>query len=62
MSKHKYAKEIEREIQRVNEIIDFKILHGMSYQEETRMHRKLLGQLGTMRRHKRSFNLFGMLF
>lgn len=62
MSKQKYIKEMERELERINEIIDFKILHGMSYHEETRMHRKLLSQIGSSRRHKRSFNLFGIMF
>lgn len=62
MSKHKYIKEMERELHHINEIIDFKILHGLAYRDETRMHKKLLNQIGSARRHKRSFNLFGMLF
>jgi hypothetical protein len=62
MSKHKYVKEMERELQRINEVIDFKILHGMAYREETRMHKKLLNQISSIRRQKRSFNLFGILF
>ncbi len=62
MSKNKYIKEIERELQRLNEVIDFKILHGLAYKEETRQHRKLLDQMNGIRRQKRSFNLFGILF
>jgi hypothetical protein len=62
MSKHKYTKEMERELHRINEIIDFKILHGIAYREETRLHKKLLNQIGTIKRQKRSFNLFGILF
>ena len=62
MSKHKYVKEMERELHHINEIIDFKILHGMSYREETRTHRKLMSHIGSARKHKRSFNLFGILF
>ena len=53
---------MERELHHINEIIDFKILHGMSYREETRTHRKLMSHIGSARKHKRSFNLFGILF
>lgn len=62
MTQHKYIKEMERELKKVNEIIDFKILHGFGYREETRIHKKLLNQLSSLRRHKTKFNLFSMLF
>jgi len=62
MTQHKYIKEMERELRKVNEIIDFKILHGFGYREETRIHKKLLNQISSFRRHKIKFNLFSMLF
>jgi hypothetical protein len=62
MTQHKYVKEMERELKKVNEIIDFKILHGFGYREETRIHKKLLNQLSSFRRQKTKFNLFSMLF
>jgi hypothetical protein len=62
MTQHKYIKEMERELKKVNEIIDFKILHGFGYREETRIHKKLLNQLSSFRRQKTKFNLFSMLF
>jgi hypothetical protein len=62
MTQYKYAKEVEREIKRINEIIDFKILHGFGYKEDTRVHKKLLSQLGSLKRHKPRFKLFSMLF
>jgi predicted SprT family Zn-dependent metalloprotease len=63
MSKHKYVKEMERELHRINEIIDFKILHGLVYREETRQHKKLMSQIGALRSQRSSsFNLFSMLF
>ncbi len=62
MTQYKYVREMERELKKVNEIIDFKILHGFGYREETRIHKKLLSQLGSMKRHKPRFNIFSMLF
>lgn len=62
MSKHKYVKEMERELHHINEIIDFKILHGLAYREETKLHKRLLNQIAPLKRQKSSFNLFSMLF
>ncbi len=62
MTQHKYVREMERELKKVNEIIDFKILHGFGYREETRIHKKLLHHIASLRRHKPRFNLFSMLF
>ncbi len=61
MSKHQYMKHISKELKKINEIIDFKILHGLNYKEETKRHKDLLGQI-SMFKPKRSFNLFSMFF
>lgn len=62
MTQYKYTREVEREIKRINEIIDFKILHGYGYREDTRLHKKLLRQLGSLKSRRPRFNLFSMLF
>jgi hypothetical protein len=42
MSQTQYLKIIERELQRVNQEIDFKILRGQDYKKEARDHKLLL--------------------
>ncbi|OIO30118.1 hypothetical protein COX93_01115 [Candidatus Nomurabacteria bacterium CG_4_10_14_0_2_um_filter_30_12] len=42
MSQKQYFKTIEREIQRINRIIDLKILRGEEYIKEARDHKLLL--------------------
>ncbi len=42
MSQKQYLKTVEREIQRINRIIDFKILRGEEYTKEARDHKLLL--------------------
>jgi hypothetical protein len=42
MSQKQYLKSVEREIQRINRIIDFKILRGEEYTREARDHKLLL--------------------
>ncbi len=42
MSQKQYLKTIEREIQRINRIIDFKIVRGEEYSREARDHKLLL--------------------
>lgn len=61
MSKHKYIKYVYNELKRINEIIDFKIAHGLSYKEETRLHKELLSQIGSLGQKKR-FNFLSFLF
>jgi hypothetical protein len=62
MSKNTYVKYVENELKRINEIIDFKIAHGLGYKEETRMHKSLLTQISSMKPKKRSFSIFSFLF
>jgi hypothetical protein len=42
MSQSQYLKMLEREIQRINKKIDWKILQGMDYKKEAREHKLLL--------------------
>ena len=42
MSRQEYLKLLEKELQRVNKIIDYKILHGLEYRNEARDHKMLL--------------------
>ena len=42
MSQKQYLKMLEREIQKINQEIDFKILRGENYSKEARDHKLLL--------------------
>ena len=55
MSQTQYLKMLEREIQRVNKLIDFKILHGESYSKEARDHKLLLKKVRYATRSRQSF-------
>ena len=61
MSSHTFKKAIERELQKLNEEIDNKIVKGLSYVRESRRHKALLRQLNSFQRHsslfQKSFNL-----
>jgi len=58
MSQKQYIKTVEREIQRINRIIDLKILRGEEYIREARDHKLLLKKI---RFHNRQ-NFFRRLF
>jgi len=45
MSKQQYLRALNQEIQKLNGIIDHKILHDYDYKRESRRHRELLRQL-----------------
>lgn len=45
MSKKTYLRALNDEIQRLNSVIDYKILHDYNYHAEARRHKKLLRQL-----------------
>lgn len=49
MSKHTLTKEIQREIARLNDTIDRKIVRGKSYRNEARRHKTLLSELQRLR-------------
>ena len=61
MSSNTFKKAIERELQKLNEEIDNKIVKGISYVKESRRHKTLLNQLNSFNRRcglfQRSFNL-----
>lgn len=58
MSQKQYLKTIEREIQRINKIIDVKIFRGEEYTKEARDHKLLLKKIRFYNRQ----NFFRRLF
>jgi hypothetical protein len=60
MSSNTFKKAIERELQKLNEEIDNKIVKGLSYIRESKRHKALLLQLNKFNRRsnlfQRSFN------
>jgi len=58
MTQKQYLKTIEREIKRINKVIDLKILKGEEYRKEARDHRLLLKKI----RFYNKQNLFRRLF
>ena len=58
MSQSQYLKMLEREIQRLNKVIDQKIIKGEAYWREARDHRLILRKI---RYHNRQ-NLFRRIF
>jgi hypothetical protein len=55
MSKREYLKALNDEIQKLNAIIDTKIMHQADYRREARRHKELLRQI----RRERSNRTFG---
>jgi len=45
MSKKQYIQTLNNEIQKLNGVIDLKIVHGADYKQEARRHRRLLKQI-----------------
>lgn len=61
MSQKQYFQTIEKEIQRINRIIDLKIVRGEEYAKEARDHKLLLKKLRYQNRKsflKRFFSMF----
>jgi hypothetical protein len=52
MSKKQYSRSVDQELKHINEIIDFKILHGVGYYGEARRHRQLLIQSARINKKK----------
>lgn len=50
MTRNQYTKTIERELQKINEQIDFKILHGKRYADDSKRHKMLLERFNRQRR------------
>lgn len=45
MTRHQYTKNIQQELRALNERIDYKILRGQRYSDESRRHKALLRQI-----------------
>jgi len=56
MSKQQAIKEIRREIDRVNQEIDLKIIKGVPYAREARRHKFLMSQLSRLSPSRSWFN------
>ncbi|MBP6904544.1 MAG: hypothetical protein KBB91_00620 [Candidatus Pacebacteria bacterium] len=53
MTQNQYKKNIAHQLRILNERIDYKILHGQRYSEESRQHRELRRQM--LKQSKRGF-------
>ncbi len=62
MSERAYLKALNKEIQKLNEVIDRKILEDMDYHKEAKRHKKLLNQLRRDESRRRFSNLVSLLF
>ena len=58
MSKQEYLRALNAEIQRLNQVIDYKVMHQDNYRKEARRHKELLRQI---RREERRRSLGWML-
>jgi len=52
MSKQNLEKELKKELEIVNDVIDKKIIRGLSYVGEAKRHRFILNSLVNIRRNK----------
>ncbi|PJE64551.1 MAG: hypothetical protein COU90_01785 [Candidatus Ryanbacteria bacterium CG10_big_fil_rev_8_21_14_0_10_43_42] len=51
MNKITSVRLVKGELKKVNQIIDYKILHGFSYHKEAQYHKSLLNRLNSLTRH-----------
>jgi predicted exporter len=58
MSKQQYLRALNKEIQKLNGLIDDKIVHGYDYKREARRHRELLRQLRKEERRRTARAIF----
>lgn len=58
MTRSQYVSRLEKQLKQLNEVIDFKIMHGMRYSIESRKHRMILQKI----REQRRSQIFGRLF
>lgn len=58
MSKQQYLKALNREINKLNGIIDTKIMHNSDYRKEAARHRELLRQIRREQRNRTIFSFF----
>ncbi len=50
MTRHQYTQTLARELQKINERIDYKILHGQRYADDSKRHKMLLERFNRQRR------------
>lgn len=62
MSQREYLKALNAEIQKLNEIIDRRIIVGADYRREAQRHKVLLRQLRRDESRRRLSRLIGLLF
>ena len=62
MSQREYLKIVERELQRINKVIDLKILRGEDYSREARDHKLLLKKVRYNNRQNFFKNLARKIF
>ncbi len=66
MSKQNLERELKRELEALNEVIDKRIIRGLSYAKEARRHKFVLSSLSNLRRARsnwmtRSFSSFSLI-
>jgi hypothetical protein len=62
MSQREYLKALNAEIQKLNEVIDRRIIAGVDYRREAQRHKVLLRQLRRDESRRRLSRLIGLLF
>lgn len=62
MSEQQYIKALNKEIKKLNGIIDDKIMHSYNYSREARRHKVLLRQIKREERKRSSLPMFRFLF
>ena len=62
MSEKQYLKNLNNEIQKLNGIIDHKIMHQSDYRREARRHKELLRQLRKEERQRSILSTFNFNF
>jgi len=60
MTKRQYKKQLIRELNRLNQDIDRKIMFGRQYRREARRHKKLLQQARILRRNEWKARILSM--
>jgi len=58
MSKKEYLRALNDEIQKLNSVIDTKIMHEADYRREARRHKELLRQIRRENRNRRWAQIF----
>ncbi|MDP3710752.1 MAG: hypothetical protein Q8R29_03485 [bacterium] len=61
MSKKQLISTIFQELKNLNQVIDMKIIRGVSYQQDALRHKKLLSQLGRETQNSKLTQVFSFL-